>query len=363
MNRRKIKYSRIIIACCIWAISGMFFTSCFSSYHLVLDVREPAAVTLPKKIENVLFVNNSVPQPEEVGIIRIINGNENTDLAYPENHEFAENVIKSAVNSTRNSDFFNKMAYYVHPVRTDNQWITVTPLDKYFKNELFQQNEYDAIISIDRILHASRMKGDSKNIGASLIEASVDIVSTTQIIGSIYIPEKEEAAATFSVGDTLTRKYTIDVEAEAAVFFEQLSQNILNEASRQAGRRLGRSFIPHWKSQDRLIYAGFDSRMREAYSFSLADNWEAAEAIWLAKYNKESNPKKKVKLAANIALVYEIQDDFETAIEWLEKAKQHIEEAKMSGESSEAIYVRDYTNALKQRQLSTNLLDIQMQDN
>ena len=327
----------------------VFFSSCRSSYYeITIEVQEPASITLPIDVTELLIVNNAIEQPNDVGIVRTYK--ESTVDGYPISFDsISWTVAISSMSYIKDAEFFDEVFLFNESVRTDNDWMVGIPLTEEFRNEIFNTQGFDGIVSIDRIL----FKLD-EHVNPSALTDFIDMKAEGQVTCSIYLYAKEKPLTTFSISDSLFYKRTVNVDMETV--FKEIPENFLFNLAYNMGEKLAHNITPSWTTATRIVYVGMEARMQEAYNYSKNNNWATAESIWLKEYNKKSKDSDKGKLANNIALANEMQDKLEEALFWAEKAKEHF----LNSNSSKNSYINNYIPELQKRIQNSQMLNFQL---
>ena len=314
-----------------------------------IEVREPAFISFPIDVKELIVVNNAVEQPNDAGITR-------TYKELPmETYSLQLDSISwttaiSFVSSIKEANFFDDVFLYNESVRTDDDWMTGLPLSEEFRDEMFNIQGFDGIVSIDRIL----FKLEEHVSQNSALTDFIDMKAEGQITCSIYLYAKEKPLTTFSISDSLFYKRTVSEDFE--VTFKEKPENFLFNLAYNMGEKLAYNIIPSWVTKERVVYVGMEARMQEAYSYSKNNKWATAESIWLKEYNKKSKDSDKGKLANNIALANEMQDKLEEALFWAEKAKEHF----LNSNSSKNSYINNYIPELQKRIQNSQMLNFQL---
>ncbi|MDL2223368.1 DUF6340 family protein [Bacteroidales bacterium OttesenSCG-928-M11] len=342
-------------------MSGTFLTSCSNLHYLYIDIQEQPSISFSVENANTLLVNNALPQPIDSGITWIFDKKPELIPDSLKVENIAWNVIQTATKTIFNLDVNNDAAYYKYPTRTSGKWMETPLLDEDIREEIFTLDEYQVIISLDKIEYDLNLNVEtlsSKN--SPDLKYQIEDNVKMQLFVSLYAPGIKEKISTFVVCDSLNHQYIYTLGIDDDPLFDKLIEEILSGMATNLGRQLAYRFVPHWQTQTRIVYSGHSSRMKEAYSYATKDNWEAAEEIWTTLYNQEKNKKAQVKLAINLALTQELKDDYESGIDWLRKANRHAEESNLSDKSSEVIYIKEYLELLEKRRLSEDAPPIRL---
>jgi len=102
-------------------------------------------------------------------------------------------------------------------------------------------------------------------------------------------------------------------------YLERDRESILQYLVYEGGKKAAAYFFPAWTSVTRVLIVAPDSESQHAAEAALAGSWERAEYFWEA-LSKEKNKKKQSAAWFNRAVYQEINEDFETAMEFVKRA-------------------------------------------
>jgi hypothetical protein len=332
----------------IFLICIILLTSCSSLYRFTIEVQEPAPLTLPPDILQVLIVNNSTPQPSETAINRIFRGKEIDGMTL--NLDSVAGVVTvSLASELRESRFFDRVMVSPASLRNDNNWMSNEALTETFKTEAFETHGFDGIISIDRVL--IRLNQEVRN----------DFYTHLRISGttacSIYLHDRKSPLTAFSISDSLS--ISLPTMGDTADIFKYLPEALIHDLAGSSGRKLSQYIIPSWNETERCLYSAPKARLYEALRFAQKGNWIKAYSLWQNEYSHISQPETKARIAANLAVACEMQDQFAAALEWATAAQNHFEKAGKPDASPEIIRIQAYINQLQKRMRDNDLLDMQ----
>ena len=347
----------------VWKRRNIFFllfvpillSSCVSTYQLTVEALSPAPITFPTDIRNLLIVNNSVQQPNNVGITRTFDGKAVTtdyELSFDSISWFA---IESMAAYIESSLFFDDVSFYNKPVRTDENWLSLIPLSESFKKDVFEREGFDGIISIDKVLFNGEQ--DVKPNMQNYISYYIDNTTKAEVFCSIYLYDQEEALKSFSITGNVS--YKNSEYGDSLSLFKLLPESLIAELASKMGEKLAAYVTPSWIQKDRIIFTNQNARMQEAFRFFKNQRWAEAEMIWLDEYAKKTKPVDKAKLANNMAVLNEIQDKLEIALRWAITAQQFFNESGLTETSTEKMHIDSYVEDLTKRMEDNRQLDIQ----
>ena len=335
------------------------FSSCSSIYRFTAEVQEPAPVTLPLSAQNVLILNNLVSQPYKYGVERTYDGKViQTEYPLPLD-SVVWPVIDEIASMLKESDFFNEIAVYQKPVRTDTEWLVRTNLSSEVQSGFYNTENYDALLTIDQLLFVLKEDIKRTKLGISSSEQTVfaDIRLDALAACSMYSYGNEKPLITFSISDSLFVKSVF--YEDSVLLFKEIPESLLNEIAHRLGNQIANRFIPTWKTVERILFSSHDSRMQEALGYAKAGRWTDAESIGLSELNKKTKISDQARIAFNLAVINEMQDKLETALVWAQKAKEYFTKDNPAGYPQETMLTTQYISELQERIQNNRLLDLQ----
>ena len=327
----------------------LLLMSCSGIYRFTIEVQEPAPVTLPPHVVNVLVVNNSAPQPGNAGVNRTFQGIpvEGMQLNLDSTANIATISLASHLQKSR---FFDRVLTSPVSLRNDSNWMETEALPDSFKIEAFETHGFDGIISIDRFL----VQFD-QHVTNAFHYANFRIYGSA--ICGIHIYGRTSPPAKFMVSDSLL--YDALIEGDRVEIFKKFPESFIEYFASTIGERLGQQIIPGWYEKERYLYAGSQSRMYEALRFAQKSNWIHAIRLWENEYERAVQPQAKGRLTFNLAVAYEMLYQCGTALHWATIAKNHFRETGQPPASAENARIDAYITDLQKRIRDNYLLDLQ----
>lgn len=294
-------------------LSILLMASCVSTNFMTIDIREPAYVTLPPEIVNVVVVDNSyIPGKDKIEAL--FKKGDNETMVYIDSMQKQFSTL--LVQYMNEEDFFNQVIYYPNFRHGADSLFAPMPTKRI--GDICEETGSDALISIDQgfiygslspvLFGYSRdnylLKTNTMEVikaykadGTPLFKPIVLVDS--MYIGVVYAPKEK---------DTIKLENTSDI------------QYGLSYTAEITADRLTNMFIPHWEEVERLFYSDNSSEMKKAVKLAKEFKWTEAALIWGNLYEKEEKPIRKVRLAHNIALANECLNDIDNALLWNEIA-------------------------------------------
>lgn len=310
-------------------------TGCTSLNTLVIDVEKPAQIILPSNIDNIVIVDNTVIQPENIG--------QNEKINYILAEALFENIA--------DKEYFKDVVFYEEPIREDNNFEKIVPLDSILVKKICLANKADAIISLDRFLVNTSLSEKALDFGT--IGRFLDL--KTDILFRVYSKEGATISPSLSISDSIYWS-AIYIDNQALTDTLPDKMDALMEAARYSAEKLANALTPYWSNELRWYFGD----VKEANSKVKENNWTEALTLWKSAYEKETkNSKKKARLANNIALAYELSDELEEAIKWINISCDLFEQTERTSVDKEnRARAASYREHLLQRHSDFKLLDM-----
>ena len=336
-------------------------SSCSSLYRFYIDVQEPASVTLPVSAQNVLILNNTVTQSEIFGIEKTLTYNgQSVTSDFPLSLDYtAWSAIDGIAGALDESDFFNTIAVYREPIRSDSRWLPITYLSPEQQYDFYDTENFDALLVVEQLFFT--LKEDVRKVRSGPTDARQNAFVVLHANGiitcSMYTYGNEKPLTTFQVSDSINVNSVF--YADSTILFVVTPERVLKELSYILGNKAAKRFVPTWKTVERTIFIKYNSRMQEATGYAANDRWADAELIWNAEYGTTTKPLNKAKIAINLAVANEMQDKLEQASEWVQKSKEYLEKVKTNKNDKEIELINKYIAEFEQRVQNNRLLDLQ----
>lgn len=341
-----------------FVLIAFLLSACSSVRIFTLEVLEPAPITIPSKFENVIILNNTVVQPSSQSVFLQYQKEAIED--FPLDFDTATWVaIYSAADVLTESGFFENVDIYTKPTRKDNDLLSQKVLEKSVLDDFFLDMDYDAIISVDRMIFSVNQvtkpidKSESKKLKRTIINnATYGLISC-----GVYTKDRPTPLTQFSVTDSLI--FNSYFEGDSIGIFKTFPESIIRALSVSLAENVANKFIPTWSQVKRLLYNSEESRMREAHSYASSGDWDSALSIWSSLMEETEKPLKKAKLSSNVAVAFEMKDLFEAAKAWAIQSEKYFKKNGSPDSSEDMQWIQSYILSLDNRISNNKLLDIQ----
>jgi hypothetical protein len=342
----------VVLKSVIVFAGALILSSCSTINHVRIETYNPAEVTFPSDVKNVLVVNNAVPQPDSVGYVYIMGGLlQDTSRVKADSALF--DACKHLGETMVDAHFFNDVLLYNGNTRKDTAFTEDKPLTPIGIDSLCAITGADAVISLDQILFST-----TRNVSffaEGYVEGTIAAYSTA--LYRSYVPGKSKHLAEIVVNDSLFW----DESAESLRDLNQIipdPENTLREIARDIASKATLNFVPHWQEETRWYYSNMGTSWKEATALAASKKWSDARKIWMNIYDSSRGWKSKAEAASNIALCYEIESKLTDAYEWAHRSYQLYTDHK--DQSAEMTRQTNYVQSLATRLRADKKLNLQL---
>lgn len=331
--------------------------ACVSVTPLVVNVQKPAHITIPPEISKTVVVNNSVDQPADVGH-RVFQFQQLIGDTVVNADSLGFILTGAMAQFLGESEFFDNVDFESEPLRHDQSFLQEGTLDNAAIQSICDKWNADAIISLDRFIVLT--ESDKNRLGNGLMMNTLSGVVQAKF--SMYKKNGTRISAPVLFQDTLIwqelsqGEYVIDSPLPSR-------RDALKESALYVATSMENYFVPRWEDVERVFYTDGSTDMKKAAAFANGNKWDDAQSMWESLYDREKNVRKKAKLAANIALSYEIADNLEQSLEWTNIAHALFEESKRVEDDMDLNRTLEYKKSIEGRIQDSKLLDLQLGHN
>jgi Family of unknown function (DUF6340) len=326
------------------------FQSCMPTQLVYISVLEPAPVTLPPNIKNVMVVNRSMAS-DQAKPIDVVNKflslegpNLDKDGALASITGLGDELMKNnrfaAVKALNNTD-----------LRTNSPGQFPAPLPWDVVERICRENNADALFSLELFDAESKISYAAIPITINTplgnvpgIEHQANMLTTVKTGWRIYDPVGKNIVDEFPISRNITYSGKGVNPLVAA-------QGLIgrNEAVKEVGNKVGHCYasriIPYWIRVSRDYYVSGTDNFIMARRKAQTGNWNDAGDLW---QKETTNPNRKIagRACYNMAIISEINGNLDQAIQWSQKAYENYNNRL-------ALY---YVNILKNRKSNNDLL-------
>ncbi|NDW17725.1 hypothetical protein D0T53_02195 [Dysgonomonas sp. 216] len=324
--------------------------SCATTEFFNIEIQKPAQYPLPLDIKNVVIVDNTITQPADIGHKNII-GNSEESISVSSD-SVSTVLIESLAQFLEEEKFFDKVTSLKSPLRQTGSFLHELQIDSSTVQQIAQTEEADGIISLDKLIMQSEKK--AAPLGDGLTQEKMKLYIEARF--RIYSAKGLLISPSILYQDTLQWENTKYRDLKITDFNPELEEipyprkKVLYQGAIYIGSEMVKMFTPYWENQTRWYYTNGSTNMRQAAAKASGNRWDDAASVWENLFDKETKPIKKAKLASNIAVANEMQDNIESAFEWSLQAVDLYNSVDLKNKSE-----NDAMNEIRDKEYSKEL--------
>ena len=338
----KICYIKVTASALLFI--SVFFYSCSSTNRLTIRVTEPAPVYVPTEIKSIGIIDRSLPSKKNVNLDKLdkILSVEGKDLDKNGAHTSVIGLFDELTNSDRFSEV--KIIDDVN-LRSPGFGVLPSALSWEVIERICRENNVDAIFALsfyDTEARISYQTAPIEVVGAlgikiTAIEHHATITTLIKTGWRIYDPINKFIQDEYLVNKNVVSKGVGINPIKALEAIMERKEAVLQE-SNTIGHDYAYRIFPYYQRVSRNYYVRGTDNFEIAKRRAQTNNWDGAAELW----NKEvTNHKRKIagRACYNMAIISEINGDYDAAIEWASKSYTDYKD-KMA---------LDYLNILRRR--------------
>lgn len=287
----------------------LLFTSCATAVYVPLEILRPSETSFPDSLRVLAIVANAPERTaaeDEGTIITALNGRQRLQIKRDNLVPF---FVKSMANSLKQS---SGSTLSVIPV-TDN-WATGDAISPEKIESVKDSLKADAILSLDELSVIPFIRLTQVDEALFLGDLDVAVRGVLKLYADDSgIPE------IFFCRDTISWQSYGETESRTLDRFPSF-QDCLSEAANYSGQQVSRKFYPYVDNADRFYFVTQYPLMKEAGSYWSRGNYDDASYLWEYIYENTGKISRKAKAAINMALYEELNDRYESALKWVNRA-------------------------------------------
>ena len=332
------------------ALVLFFFCSCSSTELVHLSVLQPAPVTLPPYIKNIVVVNRTQAS-KKMKVFDALDKAVSLEGANLDK-EGAQATIAGLSDELRKNNRFDNVTLLANTdLTTDAPGLFPAPLawdsiEKYCRasnaDAVFALELFDTQTKIDYSVNKTTIKTPLGNVPA--LEQQANMRTLVKAGWRIYDVHGQNILDEAAVTRNITyhgRGVNPLIAAQALMDRKEA----VREVGNIAGHAYAFSIIPLWNRVTRDYYVRGNNNFKIATRRARTGNWDGAADLW---ERETSNPKGKIagRACYNMAIISEINGDVDGALKW----------AQRSYENFNIHLALQYVNLLKNRQIDNAIL-------
>lgn len=317
-------------------------SSCSKLLYTNIDVLRPAKISFPIETDNILILNNSLPQTPTYGHTNELFDNTQKEIQI-KTDSLSIFALASFAEGMADKEFFNRITLLHESIKAGDNFLSVDYPDKSKIQELAEQEDAEAVIVLNRLLVSDKL-GELYDPEYARYYAYLEAIY--DYVWSVHFPDNHQIM-------TFNAKDTVYWEAEAYARQRALQsmpdrKNALIDGALISGDRMVDKFIPFWQEVDRYLFNFQNKKMKIGMAAFYEKKWGEAIDSWNSLLNSSKNKAIKIKTAHNLAVTHEIIGELEQAYQYSQQAIEVFMDMLLIDYRTLEI-IMDYNEALKLR--------------
>lgn len=324
---------KILLALYVCVMLGML-PACTTLQSFSFDRLQAADVSFPNQVKNVGIVNCMPQVSQDTETIDYASG------VFEGDGKVATEMLATEIAGT---GYFEQVVICDEPLGPEGiEAMEDFSISGERADSLMETLGVDLLFAMERV--QIQLKESSLFLPDLMMDVPVLDGIVTPLV-RVYIPGRQSSLYSVSKTDTICW------ELSPELTYGQ----IIKESSEYGAKMPVTNLLPHWKEQQRFYFDGSNADMRDAGVYVREQNWDAAAELWQMLYDTRKG-KVRMRAAYNLAVYYEMKDDFVRAKECLETAASLAKEG-----SWESQLIQFYQYQLEELSKQSQRLKLQMQ--
>lgn len=334
--------SRIIRLCSLLLVLCSLPINAQQQWYFSVDERYPAERQQLQGKQRILIVNNALTQPNDFGHTTMIDGESHSNVEV----DLTSSVLYCLFATTQSMEStgeFNAVELMDISQNHSNNYYSRTPLNFSQAEKLCTDYQADALLILNQLVLYDIVESFPTDDGTyyAYLQAYAQSHWTIHYAGL-------SREVSFTQADTLLWESNLHYNRTQSLNDLPSRQEALLYLARELGNRLGSSFVPSWQTTCRYIY-DLPNLQTGLEAFRL-QRWNSAINQWLTVINSKEK-KAAACAAANIAIAYEMLDDYASACDYAQRANRLFGAWKTAYGRQQQVNIRYYLAQLQARQV------------
>lgn len=290
-------------------------SSCTVYKEYPIDVYKPGAISIPPDAKNVALVYRNFKYPGDTlqnyykdnYQLRKARTTENTDSV------LVTTCLKELAKDFKTKNTFNQVRILPYDLFKRHTGEKLPVLDFSVIKKITDATQSDLLISLETYSYFfSEYPRNYDN------PPSDDVV--TAAVWAVYDPATEHVLERKALIDTVYWNGYDDQGNYQRGYKLPPRETALKVASQMVAENYAKRFSASWQTVNRMYAVPPLPDFSDAARYVEQGKWDNAIRLW-EKYASDKNGKLAISARYNLALAYEMKDDFDTATRWLEAAQ------------------------------------------
>lgn len=319
------KYPYAILACLLFIAS---LTSCSATRQHTLSALEPASVDLATTITKIGIINESSSSPKSAYNTRI------EQLLSAKDHQLEQDGIDAAISGLFDELLKDQRFDTVQMIRTKlnngkGLGATAENISWNTIKEICEEHGVEAIFSLayyeaDTQVSLKKKAVKEQNMLRQYIKVQGHEITLETLIENgwrIYDPYNQEVIDEIVFNEQITSTGTGSNPVDALYDINDRREAVLVQ-SKHSGSSYGSRLVPQEQNVVRTYFVRGSDKLVEAKKWAALGDWQKAADLWEAEVAND-NTRIKAKACYNMAFYNEMNNRYQTAMQWAEKASEY----------------------------------------
>ena len=331
-------------------------------WYFTIDEYKDAERNALRGVRNVLVVNNALIQPTDFGHSTVLDGKNQSGIEIALDRAPLYNMF-SLTQFLDASGELTRVELLDQSQNSSTNYYQRMVLSQERARELIQTYEVDALLVLNQLVLYDVVEAFLTDEGGYYAYMQAFAQSHWNVYYSDHRPVK-----TITQADTLVWESDIENTRMQALNKLPNRQEALLYLATTVGEALGQSLVPSWEPVRRYLYTADNIHVQNGLDVFRYQRWEEAIHHWkqvandetgkTPKTSKTSKTPKTTKAtavaAANIAIAYELLDDYSLACDYANEASRLFGTLKTAWGRQQQVNTCYYLEQLRAKQAKAN---------
>ena len=326
-------------------------------WYFTIDEYRDAEHTALRDVRRVLVVNNALVQPTDFGHSTVLDGKNQGGIEVALDRAPLYNMF-SLTQLLDGSGELDLVELLDKSQNSSTNYYQRMVLSQQRANELLQRYNVDALLVLNQLVLYDVVEAFLTEEGGYYAYMQ----AFAQSHWNVYYADRRPVR-TITQADTLVWESDIEYTRTLALNKLPNRQEALLYLASEVGTKLGQSLVPSWEPVRRYLYDDDHAYVQQGLEAFRRQRWEEAILYWQSVANTEggkssnsSNRSKRGKdkkaaavAAANIAIAYELLDDYALACDYASEAFRLFGALKTAWARQQQVNIRYYLGLLQEK--------------
>ena len=281
-------------------------------YYISIDVLRPGDITFASSVAHLLLVNNTVQQPSGFGHSLNVEG-QNT-LVEQRTDSMPLFALASMQEELQMIGFFSSVQWIDETQNRDGSFYAISRLTSQEVDSLCRTYGADAVLALNRIAVTDQITCQYSEYSSSWTTA-LDVTSLAS--WSLHYPNSQAVVNKHYADSLYWQTEDFDLQNSYLQLPDRGDAEV--DLALLVGEKTVKRMLPAWQRTERFFYTNQNKRIIQGMDSIPYQKWDAALTIWNTLH-EDASKLTQAYAAANVAVIYELKGDYDSAIKWVEKA-------------------------------------------